>query len=381
MVIRGSRDKLRDLSFMHIDDLKQTIQKMITQYFSVIKKYAPSHSLESSIGLDIGASRCKAVEVVRTQKGFKILHWVIEPIEKGDIASCVKRVLEKSGKECKEVYTAVSGQGTLIRFIKMPRMPVAQLKESLRLEADKYFPFPSSDIYMDCQILDDDKVKENKMAVMVAVAKKEIIKERLALVASLGLPGSCVGLNAIALANAVIELKQEGSKDPFLSDKKEAFAVIDIGEVKTTVVIFREYVARFTREISIGGKDLTQKMMGILGSHFEEAERVKCNPGNRGDEVFAACQPVLSSLASEIRLSFDYFSSEDGAKVSKVFLTGQSASLIHIKDFFAKELEIDTEEWKPSRELEFGEHVSAEAFFANINQLSVALGLAVSHDD
>jgi type IV pilus assembly protein PilM len=233
---------------------------------------------------------------------------------------------------------------------------------------------------MDCQILDDDKVKDNKMAIMVAVAKKDIIKERLAFIASLGLQANFVGLNAIALANVVTEF-QEDVQDRIASEKKEAFAVIDMGETKTTVVIFREQTARFTREISIGGKDLTQKIMGLLGCHFQEAEEVKCKPGDRKDEIFATCQPVLSSLVSEIRLSFDYFTSEDGAKVSKTFLTGHGASLVGIRDFFVKELEMDVAQWKPSRALEFGEQVSAEAFFANINQLSVALGLAVIQHD
>jgi type IV pilus assembly protein PilM len=380
MVISKETPNSSGLSFMRINDFKKTIRETSEKYFSLIKKYLPSGSLESSVGLDIGARRCKAVELTRTQKGFKILNWVTEPIQNGDTASCLKKILEKIGQDSREIYTAISGQGTLIRFIKMPRMPMAQLKDSLRLEADKYFPFPSSDIYMDCQILEDDKIKDNKMAIMVAVAKKDIIKERLSLLSSLNLQNHFVGLNAVAISNAVIEF-QNNKQEQMLGKEKEAFAMIDIGETKTTVVIFRDHAPRFTREIGIGGKDLTQKIMGLLGCNLQQAEELKAKPGDRSDEIFSACQPVLLGLVSEIRLSFDYFSSEDGSQVSKLFLTGNTADFAKTKDFFAKELEVSADIWKPSVDLEFAEHLSPEAFFANINQLSIALGLSVTHND
>jgi len=366
---------------MQINDFMQMIKKFTDQYFSVIRQHLPSPSAESCVGLDIGVRSCKAVELVRTKNGFKILNWVIEPIQNTDTLSCVKKVLEKIGNDPKEVYTAVSGQGTLIRFIKMPRMPITQLKESLHLEADKYFPFPVNDIYMDCQILDDDKVKDNKMAIMVAVAKKEIIKERLQLISTLGLQGNFVGLNAVALANAVTEFQKEAKQEAKLGEQKQAFAFIDIGETKTTVIIFRDRDPRFTREIAIGGKDLTQKIMGLLGGNAQEAEGLKSDPRDRSEEIFLACQPVFSSLISEIRLSFDYFSSEDGAQVSKIFLAGNTVHFVKMKDFFAQELEMDAEIWKPSVELEFSEQASSEKFFAQINQFPIALGLSVMRHD
>ena len=354
---------------------------MTGQYFALIKKYVPAGSLESSVGLDIGTRSCKAVELIRTKKNFKILNWAIEPVQNADTASCIKKILEKIGKDPKEVYTAVSGQGTLIRFIKMPRMPIAQLKDSLRLEADKYFPFPISDIFMDCQILNDNKVKDNKMVIMVAVAKKDLVKDRLALLSLLNLQQNFVGLNAVAMANAVLELQKGAKEDQVPGKEKEAFALVDMGETKTTVVIFRDDAPRFTREIGIGGKELTQKVMGLLGCSLTQAEELKVRPGGRGEEIFSACQPVLSNLASEIRLSLDYFSSEDGSPVSKIFLSGSVAGFLRIRDFFAKELEIDTQVWKPAPGIELAERVSPESFFANINQLLTALGLAVTNND
>lgn len=362
--------------------LNPTLQKLLDRYFAVIRKYAPSGPQESFVGLDIGARYCKAVELMRSKKGFKIVNWAVEPIQEKDATLAVRNVLKKISSESKDVFTGLSGQGTLIRFIKMPRMPITQLKDSLLIEADKYFPFPSSEIYIDCQIMDDNKIKDNKMSVLVAVAKKDVVKERLQLISNLGLQSNFIGIHAIAIANAVTEY-QKDLKTATLSsdDKKEAVAILDLGETKTTVVIFRDGNPRFTREIAIGGKDFTQKIMGLLGIDFHAAEKAKCSTEAQREDVFKAFQPVFMNLVSEIRLSFDYFSSEDGSRVVKILLTGQGSRLAGIKDFLAKELEVQVQAWAPSLDLEFSEQMNKQEFLQQVDQFCVALGLALTKND
>ncbi|HQL41279.1 MAG TPA: pilus assembly protein PilM, partial [Candidatus Omnitrophota bacterium] len=138
---------------------KHKIQNIIDTYFSLIRKYIPVGPQETSIGLDIGNYQCKAVEVVRTSKNVKIMNWAVEPVHDRDVLSAVRNLLKKIDSESKNVFTGLAGQGTLIRFIRMPRMPVTQLKDSLLIESDKYFPFPSNEIYIDCQIIDDGQIK------------------------------------------------------------------------------------------------------------------------------------------------------------------------------------------------------------------------------
>jgi type IV pilus assembly protein PilM len=382
--------------FINLENFKipPGMQAFLDQYFSFVRKFLPMGPQKSVVGLDIGIRRCKMVELLRVKKGFKVINWAIEPVQGTDVTSSVKNLLKKIGSESKDIYTSVSGQGTLIRFIKMPRMPLSELQESLVLEADKYFPFPANEIHMACQIIEDKRIKENKISVLVAVAKKDVIKERLNFLSSLSIQSDIIGLDAVAISNAILEL-QKNDSERTNGKHKEVFAVLDLGETKTTVVVFRDNAPRFTREISIGGKDLSQKIAEVLGCNAQDAEKMKTQPDGRDEEVFAACQGVLSNLVSEIRLSLDYFSSEDsseikpsspispegGSQVSKVFLTGDNAKLVKIKEYFSKELEIPVEIWAPSADLEFSGPSAKNSFFDNINQLPVALGLAVMIND
>ncbi len=371
----------------------QLIQKFFSWYFPFVREHLPSRSQKPCVGLDIGSRFCKAVQLARTKNGFKLVSWVIEPIEGVDATPSIRKTLEKLGFQSKDVYTAVSGQGTLIRLIKMPRMLLEQIRESLSLEADKYFPFPANEIYIDCQIIDDKRIKDNKIPVLVAAAKKSIVNDRLSLLAKLSLQTEVVGLNAAAVANAVEKFHEK--ENALAADKKaETFAILNMGESKTTIVIFRDNAARFTREIAIGGKHCTQRIAETLGCSPAEAEEIK--RGNREDEAFAICKEILQNLASEIRLSLDYFSSEDSLQikapgedlgpedsshVAKIFAIGDNASRLKARDFLSQQLEIPIELWMPRVNLEFDNEDAKKKFLENINRLTVALGLAVTEND
>ncbi|MDP8265475.1 MAG: type IV pilus assembly protein PilM [Candidatus Aceula meridiana] len=355
------------------------MHRFLEQYFGIIKKFLPTQSEESSVGIDIGVSSCKLVELVASPLSLKVKNWGILPVQSGDVASTIKKLLAQTNASPSNVYTALSGQGTLIRFIKMPRMPLNQLRESLLLEADKYFPFSKDQVYMDCHILDDKRGKDNKMEVLVAVAKRDLVKQRLDLIESLGLKGGFIGISAVALSNAFSKIQKIlGSRQGAnLKDVNRTIAVLDIGEVKSSLIIFAEGLPRFTRDISLGGKDLTQKISNVMGINFSEAEKVKCGPKGKEEDIITACHSTLLSLVSEIRLSFDYFTSENSQEVKALYLMGSSSKIPKIDDFFVKELDLAVEKWDSAKALEFVDNVSAAEFSDQANQLGVALGLSL----
>ncbi|MDD3374848.1 MAG: type IV pilus assembly protein PilM [Candidatus Omnitrophica bacterium] len=359
------------------------ISKFLEKYFLFIRSRIPKQPEESCVGLDIGARSCKAVEMILSSSGvFKIVNWAVEPVDGEDVESSIRKILSRFGFSSKNIFTGLSGQGILIRFIKMPRMPLKQLRQSLSLETDKYFPFSKDQIFMDCHIVEDNKGKDSKVLVLVAVAKNEIVKKRIDFITSLGFQSNCIGLNAVALSNAFIKLQKnkkdgQSSQDPSLS----TVAVLDIGEIKSSLVILDKNTPKFTRDISVGGKDFTQKIVNVFGVDLVQAEAIRQNPGVKSDEMLSACQSTLSSLVSEIRLSFDYFTSENSLEVTRLYLTGDSSYLPKIEDFFMKELGIPAERWNPVDALDFSDKVSRESFSENIHQLPVALGLSLCDDD
>ena len=351
---------------IQIPSLNQALDRCLP----IIKKFIPEKSVSPSVGLDIGIGSCKLVELMKSSNSYELLTWTVEPM-KGDVPGTIKKVLTHLKVPTKSLFTAVFGKGTLIRYIDMPRMSLEELRQSFLVEADKYFPFPKDQLYMDCYILDPTG-SDKKMSVLVAVAKKEIIDERIKLLSDLGLQTNFIGINSVALANAfnVLNVAQQ-------SDSSSVIAILDLGDAVSHLMILINHLPRFNRDIFVGGRHLTQEISSALGVNLQEAEALKCKPGNRAIEVLNACESNLMNLVSNLKLSFDYFITEKNTQISKLLLTGGAASLEGLDGFLAKNLEMTVEKWDPIPSLKIPSSIAMEELKKNAGKLGVALGLAL----
>jgi len=350
------------------------MSQLLNNYIEFVKKFLPKKVESPSFGLDIGNSTCKIVEVIPQEGTFEILNWAIESIENAKVDEALQRLIRKVNFSSKSIVTAISGQGTLVRYIDMPRMSLEDLRNSFQLESDRYFPFPKDKIYTDCAIT-NAKARDNKMSVLIAAAKREIVDQRIKLLSGLGLQPDFIGLNSIALTNLfqVLKQKQQSAID---FGSTGVFAILDIGEITSSLIILRDYLPAFCRDIFTGGRELTKRINSILNQNAMEGENKKKGQENPDAEILTACESILMNLSSEARLSFDYFATENSVAIGKLFLTGGSAMLRGIEEFFAKNLEIPVERWDSLNHLKIASHISKEELGKNINRLDVALGLA-----
>lgn len=352
---------------------------LLEKYFLIIKKFIPEPVIKPSLGLDIGTSACKFIELIPKDNTFEVQNWAVESIQGGNVGESIKKVLGKFNIQSKSISTSLCGQGTLIRYIEMPRMSLDDLRNSFHIEADRYFPFPQDQIYTDCFIL-DPKSKGNKMTVLVAVAKKELVEKRIKLLTDLGLQTQFVGINSIALANVFSVLKQKvGQKNELFDEGQDggAVAVLDFGETTSNLVVLKDGLPRFTRDIFLGGKELNKRISNVLGVSLDEAERIKRQSNVDMETILNACDSILLNLISEVRLSYDYFVTENNMQVSKLYLTGGTSSLPKIAEFFSKNLEMPVDYWDPFKAIKISPNLSSDDFAKSVNQLGVALGLAL----
>jgi len=352
---------------------------LLQKYFGAIKRFLPSEQKTSAVGLDIGTGECKLVELTRSENAFELANWAIEPIQNGDIKAAIEKTFSQLTAPCKSLYTSVFGKGTLIRYIDMPRMSLDDLKSSFDIEADKYFPFAQDQIYTDCYIL-DAKEKEKTMSVMAAAAKRELVDQRMKLLAELGLPGEFIGINPIALAN-VLNVLGLGDEDGKEERKDSVIALLDMGESVSSLTILVDKLPRFTRDIFIGGRDFTKSVSNALGISFQDAEQLKSQPGERQEEVIHACDTAIMNMIQELRLSIDYFATEKNREIGQLLLTGGTSMLEGIAGAFEKHLEVKVSSWDPMATLKMGPGVSKEDMDKKSLKLGVALGLALYQYD
>src|SRR5919106_5359003 len=167
------------------------------------------------VGLDIGSSAVKAVELKPAGKGYRVAAFGTEPIppdsivdgaiiDSAAVAESIRRVFESKAFKTKEVAASLSGNAVIVKKISLPLMTAAELDESIYWEAEQYIPFDIQDVNLDYQILDAGGGPDSKstMEVLLVAAKKEKIADYTGVIAQAGRTPVVVDVDAFALQNA-----------------------------------------------------------------------------------------------------------------------------------------------------------------------------------
>jgi len=344
-------------------------KKLFDQYLVLVNRLIPKPVAPPVIGIDIGTSSIKAVELCLSAGELEIRHWAIEPLVGNDTKGALKKISERLHFSNQQLVSSVFGKGTLIRYVDLPRMPLEDLRKSYIFDLDKYFPFDPKSIYTDCAILDPES-KDKKMLVLLAAVKREIVDERLKLFNEAGFDLNSVTINSIATANAFSSL------GPQSTPSGKAKAVLDIGGSASCLMIFKDSSPRFARDIFVGGQEFTKRIINTFGVDAPEAEKLKREPGEKLAQIIEACDMPINNLITEIRLSMDYFMTEKNIQVDELFLSGGGSLLTGITGVFEKNLGLVVKNWDPLAKV----HLSASAgvdIKSYAAQFGVALGLGL----
>ncbi|MCX5706233.1 MAG: type IV pilus assembly protein PilM [Candidatus Omnitrophica bacterium] len=322
-----------------------------------------------SLGLDIGTSDLKIVKLKLTKDIVELSSFGLES-GKFDLAEALKKIKQQHIAD--SVNISVSGPQTVIRYVNFPRMNNTELKQALKFEAQKHIPFAVNEVNLDGYILKDN-LADNKMLVLIAAVKKELVNQRLKMIGDAGFRVNTVGIDSIALANAF------NFNYPSLGiEEHKAVALLNIGASVTNLDILEEGLPRLSRDLHIAGNSFTQKIMDIFNLDFNNAEKLKLNPDEeRANKVKAAVESVLANLASEIRTSFDYYESQSTSSVVKIFLSGGGALFNGLKETLAHFVGIEVEYWDPLKQIGITELIDRDKLKVASAQLTIAIGLAL----
>ena len=325
-----------------------------------------------SIGVDIGGSRIKVARLKVAKGQAELYGFDIEP-SGPDLGAGLKGLL--AAHSGAPVNISVSGQQSVIRYVNFPRMNSSELRQALKFEAQKHIPFSSAEVNLDGCILKDD-LPDNKMLVLIAAVKKELVRERLKLVEEAGCRANIIDIDSIALINAF------NFNYPFeAGGEHKAVALLNIGSSVTNLDILDAGVPRLSRDMHIAGKAFTQKVADIFGLDFESAEKLKANPEpEKLNKIRAGVESALASLAGEVRTSFDYYESQGASSVGRIFLSGGSAKFSGLKEMLEHFLGIEAEAWDPLKNIKIGADIDLGKLKESKGTLAVAVGLALRNN-
>lgn len=322
-----------------------------------------------SFGIDIGSHSIKLVKLMIAKDEVELCNFTLE--EPGlNLIESLKKLKQTYAIDSANI--SVCGTSTLLRYVNFPRMSEAEMRQALRFEAQKHIPFSVSEVNLDGYILKND-IADNKMLILIAAVKKELVSQRLKLIEEAGIRANVIDIDSIALINA---FNFNYNLDDNLKNK--AIALINVGASITNLNIIEAGFPRLSRDIQISGNNFTQKLADGFAMDLKAAEALKLNPDKeRVNNVTAAIEAVLTNLAGEIRTSFDYYESQSATSVLKIFLSGGSSSFNGLKDILANLLGIEVEYWDPFKKINLTAEIDAQKLKAISSHLAVAAGLAL----
>lgn len=345
---------------------------------------------KSVIGLDIGSSSVKAVEVVPRGDGFELLHLGVAPLphdaivegaflNASAIADAIREAIAKSGSKAKHAAAAVSGHSVIVKKISVPAMTAAELEESIRWEAEQYIPFDVNEVNLDFEILQAGDA-ERPMEVLLVAAKKDLIDDYVNLISEAGLTPSVIDVAGFAVENAY-EANYGANSD-------QVIAIINIGAQTSTINVLAGGVPAFTRDVASGGNQYTAEIQRALSVAFDEAERIKI--GERGpesqdvvpQEVEQAMRAVTNNLVGEIARSLDFFSATAAdMRIQRVYLAGGSSRVSGLEAAFKERTGLEVELMNPLARMMPSSRFESEFLDQVGPSLGVGIGLAMRKVD
>ncbi|HXW05221.1 MAG TPA: type IV pilus assembly protein PilM [Vicinamibacterales bacterium] len=317
---------------------------------------------KSLVGLDIGSSAIKAIELKPAGKSFRVAAFGSEPvppdsivdgaiIDGAAVVDAIRRVFEKRGIRTKEVAASLSGNAVIVKKISLPAMTDAELAESIYWEAEQYIPFDIQDVNLDYQILDRGNAAAGKstMDVLLVAAKKEKIADYTGVIGQAGCTAVVVDVDAFALQNAY--------EANYGADPEAVVVLLNSGASATNINILQGDQSVFTRDIAIGGNAYTEALQKELNLPYDQADQLK-HGASIDAATFEDARPVLRAVSEnvmlEIQKTFDFFKATASSdRVSRIVVSGGASRSEAFTEMLAERFEAPVEPFDPFKKIAF----------------------------
>lgn len=293
----------------------------------------------------------------------------------------VQQLVSEFGLKSAVVNYSIASHVIFTRPVRLPSVGEAdQVEQIVGFEAAQNVPYPIDQVVWDWQLLDEGK--GGQMEVILAAIKSDLLDEINDAVQAGGLRAGVVDIAPMALYNA---LRYN------YADAGGCTLLVDIGS-RTTNLLFCEPGKIFPRRLNLGGSTITAAIAKDLGGSFAEADARKAEDGfvslggsySEPDDVEIAriskiIRNQMTRLHQEIARSITFYRSEHGGQApERVLLSGGTASLPYMREFFQEKFPgMEVEYFNPLRNVSVANTLNVEDVGRVAHTLGELVGLAL----
>jgi type IV pilus assembly protein PilM len=342
---------------------------------------------KNCIGLDIGSSAVKLCVLKSSKRGLQLQAFDHAPLppetivdgalmNSSVVSDAIMELLQRNKIRQKETALSVSGNTVIIKKITLPLMTQEELEESIQWEAEQYIPFDIKDVYIGHEVV-APRTDQGQMDVVLVAAKRDMINDYTSVCHDAGLEPIVVDVDAFCIQN-MYEVSSGFHQG-------ETVVLLDIGNNVVTMNVVTDGITMFTRDLSMGGADLTEEIQRQLNITFHEAELYKMGgtPGQDADavlphEVEKIIGEKAEDMAAEIQRSIDFYSATAAdSNIDKIVVSGGTAAIPSLVRIISRASGVPAELANPFRNISYEHLYSAEQIRQWAPIAAVAVGLAL----
>ena len=330
------------------------------------------------LGIDIGASEVKLVELARSGPRYQVEAYAIEPLpanavvenailEPEAVGPVVARLLVKARARSRQAAVAVSGSAVITKTLEMPAdLSVDELETRLRVDADQYIPYPLDDMALDFQVLGAAPGNPRHVSVLLAACRRESVERLEAVLDLAGLVPAVVDVEAHAWQRAVALL-------PDL--QRCCVAVIDVGASVITLNVLRDGLIVYSREHLFAPQQLPTDLQPCYVQGAPMVALDEWVPSVPGQPF---CEVLVQQVSRSLQL---YADTGQHPAIEHALLAGVGALINGLEPMLEQYLGISTRLANPFVDMSLAGQVDAAALAGDASALMIACGLALRSFD
>jgi general secretion pathway protein L len=348
-----------------------------------------------SVGIDIGASSIKVVEVFSSNKGVQVTQFTEHPLNTNPAFDAEIEILEFL-RGLSSTYDVASTRFVFglrqeqvsVRNKIFPFNDRQKILKSLPFELEEDLPFSNETAIFDAKIVRSIGASAE---VLACATPKNRVSAALQKMSDSGIDISILSAEGIAFANcfenwnAPIPAQPAGAMeiDP-LSVERRISITVHIGHTRTLVCALENNLLIGVRSILWGGKNIADSIARRYEIPYPEALKemqtkafiLPSKEGASYDQIVFSdtISAQVRELSRELKISILEFKAEFNGVVENVGLTGGASQILNLHAFLTQCLELPVN--KTSVLTNFN-NVSFEKTARTDSMIGVALGLAI----
>ena len=343
-------------------------------------KKAIKFGYDKVLGLDIGSSSVKMLQVRKDVSGYVVTAASIAEIETAgesnanirdmDTVNAITKCMELTNLQNRNEVCGVCGRDVAVRYFKFPSLSKEEIPGAVSLEASQICPFDIEDGAADYQLMPD--TDDCVCGVLVAATNK-VMKRKIQLAKNSFLECVLMDVDGLALLNCLSEYEKSSSTDT---------AVLNVGSSVTSLAIANQDNLPFVRDIAYAGEDIIKQFTvekniapekardNLYGSNVKEELQVELS-----SNLKKACRKLISEVNDTLRY---YTTQEKKGKIKRVLVCGGFALVEDFVELLSHNLNAEVVLWNPFDRIPCdGDQYCKETLEKSGPALAVAAGLAM----